>query len=164
MAQDPLLRPFRRTKPLVLASAVIALAVACDDELPPVVAPPPTIAQVVRPDEGHLTEVRALTTSGANGRPRWGWDGKDLVFQTAGGPRGCLRVARTSSAEPHEVTVLAEGRQPAFLPDGGGVVYASGGTCARTAATPEDLAFDPDVDVFRAKDDGTGARRLTETP
>ncbi|HEY1692738.1 MAG TPA: M28 family peptidase [Polyangiaceae bacterium] len=164
MAQDPRLRPFRRTKLLVFASAAVAFGGACIDEPPPVVAPPPAIAQVVRPDEGHLTEVRALTVSGANDRPRWSWDGKEVILQTGGGPRGCSRVARVNAAEPHEATAVADGRQPAFLPVGGGVVYAAGGGCPKAVDTPATLTFDPDTDVFRAKEDGSDARRLTETP
>ena len=71
----------------VLGAAL--LAACADDPPPPVVAPPP-IAEIVRADEGHLTEVRQLTFGGENGAGRWAWA---MFANTAGvSPRATVEV------------------------------------------------------------------------
>jgi len=147
------------------ALVVLLLSLAgrgCVDEPPPVVAPPPPVAKIERTDEGHLSDVRQLTSGGDNGGPRWAWDGAQIVLQTRGG-RGCARLARVTLTDPPARLGVGEGEGPAFLPGNQDVVYAAASPCPRRPEHADELVVDPGLDVFRARADGTAARRLTET-
>ena len=149
---------------VVVVSLLAALASCADDPPPP--PPPPAIAQIVRPDETHLPEVRQVTTSGDNASPRWGWTGADrLVLQTRANARACPRVARVSLDDRGEPASVVEGQSPALLPADGGIVYAAGPRCARRTPPPADaVVLDASFDVFRAKADGSDPARLTDNP
>jgi dipeptidyl aminopeptidase/acylaminoacyl peptidase len=147
------------------------LSGACVDEPPPL-PPPLPIAAVVRPDETHLSDIVQLTFDGNNTVSRWSWASKQVVLQTYGGPQGCERIVRVDAlASPPTTSPVKLGQGPSFLPGDDAVVYARTPKC--TKPPPEDRAgakaaggryLDPDLDLYRAKADGTGEVRLTETP
>jgi hypothetical protein len=147
-----------------LALLLAALASCADDPPPP--PPPPAVAQIVRPDETHLPEVRQLTTSGDNGSPRWAWSGAaGLVLQTRANAHACPRVMRVSLEDPSASTFIVEGESPAVLPSDGGVVYAAAPKCVRRTPRPAGaIVLDASFDVYRAKADGSNPARLTDNP
>jgi hypothetical protein len=147
-------RPVRRLAPCLGLLGVGLLAACADDPPPPVIAPPP-IAEIVRADEGHLTEVRQLTFGGDNGGSHWAWASDQVAIQGRASDRACARVSRVTLTDPPARIPLAEGETPSFLPGDRDVVYASSPTCAKHRNRAEGLALDPGLDVFRARADGS---------
>lgn len=146
-----------RTVSLVCFVCLATLACACADEPPPRVAPPPTVAAVVRADEKHLSDLKQVTFGGDNGWSRWSAAGDELVVQSTPAGAPCARVVRvTVGADRPKPRVVAVGRTPAFLPDGD-VVYAAAVDASRCADRDA-------LDLVRAKPDGSSPRRLTESP
>jgi Tol biopolymer transport system component len=141
-----------------------ALLAACaDDPPPPVIAPPP-IAEIVRADEGHLTEVHQLTFGGENGATRWSWRGDQVALQARADARACAHLSRVTLTDPPGRFPLGEGESPSFLPGDRDLVYAASPSCARHPYRAEGLALDAGLDVFRAKADGSSPTRLTASP
>jgi hypothetical protein len=124
----------------------------------------PTVAQIVRADEGHLPEVRALTAGGDNDVARWAWDGQQVVLQARGIDRGCARVSRVTLTDPPRRASVGDGQTPAFLPGNRDVVYAAAPTCGKRRARADGISLDPAFDVYRAKADGSDPVRLAEAP
>ncbi len=158
--------PTRTGQPaaLVLGSLVAALG-ACVEEPPPL-PPPLPIAAVVRPDESHLSDIVQLTFEGDNTAGRWSWASKQIALQTRS-DQGCERILRVDAlTSPPTASPVKLGQGPTFLPGDDSLVYARPPKCVR--ASPLDPArgrpLDPDLDLYRAKADGTGETRLTETP
>ena len=159
-------RSARLLFPAVLtASLVVGVGVTgCVDEPPPL-PPPLPIAAVIRPDELHLSDIVQLTFGGENTTSRWSWAGKQVVLQTYGGTQGCERIARVDAfASPPASSPVKLGEGPAFLPGDDSVVYARTPKCKQPPKGLEGRFLDPDLDLYRAKADGTGETRLTETP
>ena len=157
-------RPVRRRLAPCLGLLGAALLAACaDDPPPPVIAPPP-IAEIVRADEGHLTEVRQLTFGGENGASRWAWASDQVAFQARVNDRACARVSRVTLTDPPGRFPLGEGETPSFLPGDRDVVYASAPSCSKHRGRGEGIVLEPGLDVFRAKADGSAPTRLTATP
>ena len=92
-------RPVRRLAPCLGLLGASLLAACADDPPPPVVAPPP-IAEIVRADEGHLTEVRQLTFGGENGASRWAWASDQVALQTRANDRACAHISRVTLTDP----------------------------------------------------------------
>jgi Tol biopolymer transport system component len=140
---------------------------ACVDEPPPL-PPPLPLAAVVRPDEKHLSDIVQLTFDGNNTVGRWSWNSKQVVLQTYGGPQGCERIVRVDAlASPPASSPVKLGQGPSFLPGDDAVVYARTPKCTRPppdAKEGKGRYLDPDLDLYRARADGTGEVRLTETP
>jgi Tol biopolymer transport system component len=158
-------RSARFLLPAVLtASLVVGVGVAgCIDEPPPL-PPPLPIAAVIRPDELHLSDIVQLTFGGENTTSRWSWGSKQVVLQTYGGPQGCERIARIDAfASPPASSPVKLGEGPAFLPGDDSVVYARTPKCKQPPKGLEGRFLDPDLHLYRAKADGTGETRLTET-
>ncbi|HEY3817773.1 MAG TPA: M20/M25/M40 family metallo-hydrolase [Polyangiaceae bacterium] len=139
------------------------LASCADDPPPPVVAPPP-IAAIVRPDEGHLTEIRQLTFGGENGATRWSWNSDQVALQARADARACAHVSRVSLTDPPGRFPLGEGESPSFLPGDRDLVYASSPSCAKHRGHAEGVFLDASLDVFRARADGSAPTRLTASP
>jgi hypothetical protein len=137
----------------------------CVDEPPPL-PPPLPIAAVVRPDETHLSDIVQLTFGGENTTGRWSWASKQIVLQTYGGPQGCERVVRIEGLSGPPVSAPVKlGQGPAFLPGDDSVVYARTPKCTKPpAGGKKGKWLDPDLDLYRAKADGTGETRLTDSP
>jgi hypothetical protein len=152
-----------RPSPLIVL--LLAAPASCIEEPPPP-PPPPAIAQIVRPEETHLPEVRQLTTTGENGASRWAWsDPAQLALQMRANAGACPRVMRVTLEGPAAPTLVIEGESPAPLPAGGGIVYAAPPKCARGASAPADaIRVDSSFDVYRAKADGSDPARLTDNP
>ena len=139
------------------------LAACADDPPPPVIAPPP-IAEIVRADEGHLTEMRQLTFGGENGASHWAWASDQVALQGRANDRTCAHVSRVTLSDPPGKFPLGQGEWPSFLPGDRDVVYASSPSCAKQAKRAEGLVLDPTLDLFRAKADGSSPTRLTAVP
>jgi hypothetical protein len=154
-----------RPKLAALLPCVLFLGACGDAPPPPVIAPPP-LAELVRPDEKHLPEVRQLTTGGENGAARWAWGSDQVVLQTrALGPdRGCARVSRVTLSDPPGRMPVVEGEQPSFLPGDRDVVYAASPSCGLHKEHADEVVLDAGLDLFRARADGSSPTRLTETP
>jgi Tol biopolymer transport system component len=151
--------------PTVLKASFLVVASGCVDEPPPL-PPPLPIAAVIRPDELHLSDLVQLTFGGENTTSRWSWGSKQVVLQTVGGSQGCERIVRVDAlATPPTSSPVKLGEGPAFLPGDDAVVYARTPKCAKPpeGAGPTTRYLDPDLDLYRAKADGTGETRLTET-
>ncbi|MGD0524027.1 MAG: M28 family peptidase [Polyangiaceae bacterium] len=147
-----------------LGLAGTALVAACaDDPPPPVVAPPP-VAEIVRSDEGHLVEVRQLTSGGENGASRWAWSGDQVAYQARESDHGCTHLARATLSDPPAQFPLGEGESPDFLPGDRDLVYAASSPCAKPRSRSEGLALESGLDIFRAKADGSSPTRLTPSP
>ena len=152
-----------RLAPCLGLLGVGLLAACADDPPPPVIAPPP-IAEIVRADEGHLTEVHQLTFGGENGASRWAWGSDQVALQTRANDRACAHISRVTLTDPPGRFPLGQGEAPSFLPGDRDVVYASSPTCAKHRSRAEGLALDPGFDVFRARADGLAPTRLTANP
>jgi len=139
------------------------LAACADDPPPPVIAPPP-IAEIIRADEGHLTEVRQLTFGGENGASHWAWASDQVALQGRANDRTCAHVSRVTLSDPPGRYPLGQGEAPSFLPGDRDVVYASSPSCAKHGKHADGLALDPTLDIFRAKADGSSPTRLTAEP
>jgi Tol biopolymer transport system component len=143
------------------------LLIACADDPPPAAAPLPPVAQMVRADEGHLTEMRQITFGGDSDGERWSWGGDQIVLQTRAldGGGACPRLCRTTLLDPPVRVSLPQGEMPSFLPGDGDIVYAASPSCSKRRERRDGaLGVDPGLDIVRARADGSGPRRLTETP
>jgi Tol biopolymer transport system component len=141
--------------------------VACADDPPPPVAALPPIAQIVRADEGHLSDTRQLTFGGDSAGVRWSWEGDQIVLQTRAldAVGACARLSRVTQSAPPTQVSLVEGELPSFLPGDHDIVYAASPSCAKHRARREGVpVLDEGLDIFRARADGSAPRRLTETP
>ncbi len=148
-----------------VASLVGGVGVVGGVDEPPPLPPPVPIAAVIRPDELHLSDIVQLTFGGENTTNRWSWASKQVVLQTYGGSPGCERIARVDAfASPPASSPVKLGEGPSFLPGDDSVVYARTPKCKQPPKGLEGRSLDPDLDLYRAKADGTGETRLTETP
>ena len=137
---------------------------ACVDEPPPLL-PPLAIAAVVRPDESHLSDIVQLTFGGENTGSRWSWAGDQVLLQSPGGAQGCERVVRTEAfASAPKGSTVRPGEAASFAPGDDTIVYERAPACTRRPDGEKGRALDPDLDLYRAKPDGSGETRLTDTP
>ncbi len=151
-----------RSARLSLIALGLATLAACVEEPPPL-PPPLPIAAVVRPDEIHLSDIVQLTFDGDNTEGRWSWASKQLLVETRG--QGCSRVVRVdTTASPPTSSPVKPGGSPAFLANDDGVVYARPPKCAKRTDNQKGRYLDPDLDLYKAKADGTAEVPLTQTP
>ncbi|MBV9945218.1 MAG: M28 family peptidase, partial [Myxococcales bacterium] len=139
-------------------------------------APPPAqAAPAVQPGEGHLTDLRQLSFGGENAEAYWSWGGEELILQARGPGQACDRIYRVRPFDPRPSFVPVSSGEGAttcsfFLPGDQDMLYAS--THLGGAACPPRpdhsrgyvWALYPTYDIFRAKADGSGLVRLTDTP
>ena len=146
----------------LLALALVITPLACADDPPPQMPAAPSVAEIVRPDEEHLSRTLQVTFTGDNLESRWSSTGDQLVLQAR--LQDCDRIARTSPlANKPMRTPLGTGRDPAFLPGDHDIVYASAPRCTQ-APDKDGLLLDPDLDIVRASADGSNPVKLTTTP
>ncbi len=125
--------------------------------------------------EPHLADLRQLTFGGENAEAYWAWSGRELILQARTQEMGCDRIFRMSAfdAKPSLVPVSSgKGATTCsyFLPGDQDVIYASthlGGDACPPKPDHKNGYVWPlyeTYDIFRAKADGSGVVRLTDTP
>ncbi len=155
--------PFRALAACGAPAAVLVLG-ACVEE-PPVLPPPVPVAATVRPDEHHLSNLVQLTFGGENLGSHWSWSGKQLLSQVPSGAQGCERLQKVDAfGSPPTVAPVKPGESAWFSPGDESIVYERAPQCTRRTDTGKGRALDPELDLYRAKPDGSGEVRLTQTP
>jgi Tol biopolymer transport system component/Zn-dependent M28 family amino/carboxypeptidase len=125
------------------------------------------------PEEVHLADLRRLTHGGQNAEAYWSFDGQQLSFQARPAGNECDRIYRMS-ADGNAPVPISSGKGATtcahFLPGDQELIYASthvgGDACPHRPDMSQGYvwAIYKDYDIFRAKADGTGVVRLTDTP
>lgn len=174
----------RIPRPLVLALAalpLLALAAhhvrAGDTPEAAPAAPAAPTAVVREPFEGetHLSNLRQLTFGGENAEAYWSHDEKAIIFQSTRPPYKADQIF-TMRPDGSDVRLVSTGKGRTtcsfFLPGDQDILYAS--THLGGDEPPMPPRFDPKIgyvwpvwatyDIFRAKADGSGLVRLTQTP
>jgi TolB protein len=123
--------------------------------------------------DGFFSGVHQLTSGGQNAEAYWSPDGKRLIFQSTRGDLKCdqIFVMNADGSDQHMVST-GKGRTTCgyFLPDNENILYASthlaGDACPPDADHSKGYvwAVYPGYDIFTAKADGTGMKRLTDAP
>jgi TolB protein len=171
-------------KSIVTFSALALLASGCGHQ--PAETSEPTASEPVEtagsnlprvvepaPEETHFGELRMLTDGGENAEAYFSFSGDQLIFQSTRPPYGCDQIF-TMDIETAETTLVSTGTGRTtcsyFLPGDESVIYASTHLASPDCPPPPDMShgyvwrIDPGYDVFRARADGTGLERLTDTP
>jgi Tol biopolymer transport system component len=133
--------------------------------------PPPT--PLLRPDEVHLRNLRQLTFGGENAEAYWSPDGEHLIYQHSGDDVPCDQqfVLHVASGRARRVS-NGQGRTTCgyFLDRGRRVLYASTHLASPECPPRPDFsqgyvwAMHAGFDLFTARSDGSGLRRLTDSP
>jgi Tol biopolymer transport system component len=166
-----------RLRPTFTFAPLALVTLACEPAAPPDVPPAATAsssAPTTPPStEPHLADLKQLTFGGENAEAYWSNSGAELIFQARTGDMQCDRIYRMSIADPKPVPVSSgKGATTCsyFLPGDGDVIYASthlgGDACPPKPDHSKGYvwALYDSYDIFRAKADGSGVTRLTETP
>ncbi len=136
--------------------------------------PPPPV-----PGEVHFKNVRQLTFGGENAEAYWSFDGSQLIMQRRTDDVGCDRIYRmpvtaaaVASAAP-QLFPVSSGKGATtcsyFLPGDEEVIYASTHLGGDACPPKPDhslgyvWALYDTYDIFKAKADGSGLTRLTDT-
>lgn len=179
---------------LLPAAAALACLTACDSSRAPVAdvatAPSPaseaaparragpyegTLSPLLWPGERHLANVRQLTFGGENAEAYWSADGRKLVFQATRPPFRCDQIFVVDVDDPGEPRLVSTGKGRTtcsyWFPDGERILFSSthlGG--GPQCPPPPDMSagyvwsVHPDYEIFTARPDGSGLRRLTVSP
>jgi TolB protein len=128
---------------------------------------------VTLPQERRLRNVRQLTDGGENAEAYFSGDGRSLIFQSKRDGRGCDQIYRMR-ADGTGLRMVSTGDGATtcsyLFPTGGRLLYASTHLADKQCPKPPDRskgyvwAVYPGFDIFSAKEDGKGVRRLTSTP
>lgn len=123
-------------------------------------------------DDRHMRNVRQLTFEGDNGEAYFSHDGKRLIYQSNAGGFGCDKIwtMNIDGSEKRMVSPATGAHTCSFFfPDGERIVFAS------TSHLPGDCPPRPDIpggyvwplfpyDIFTARADGSGLKRITDNP
>lgn len=130
-------------------------------------------ASLSLPAEKHLRNVRQLTFGGENAEAYFGQDGRRLIFQRKAGDIKCDQIF-TMSADGTDLRMVSTGKGRTtcsyIFPSGKRILYSSTHLASADCPPPPDYsrgyvwAIYPDYDIFTANPDGTGLKRLTDTP
>jgi hypothetical protein len=126
-------------------------------------------------DEAHLADLRQLTHGGENAEAYWSFDGLELILQARPAGSGCDRIFRMRVDDDPPVLLPVSSGQGAttcsyFLPGNERVIFASthlgGAACPPRPDRSQGYvwALYDSYDIFRANADGSGIKRLTDTP
>jgi TolB protein len=123
--------------------------------------------------EKHLTNIKQLTFGGENAEAYWSFDGKKISFQSTrdGSKADQIYVMDADGSNVRRIS-SGEGRTTCsyFTKDGRRVIYASTHLGGAEPPPPPDMsqgyvwAVYPTYDIFSVRLDGSGLRRLTDTP
>lgn len=131
------------------------------------------VDSLIRPGEKHFRHLWQLTNGGENAEAYFSFDGEALVFQAT--PRGgeCDQIY-TMSAEGGPPTLVSTGKGRCtcayFLPGDDEIVFASTHLAADGCPSAPDHSqgyvwgLSEGYEIWRAKRDGTGLVRLTDSP
>ena len=123
--------------------------------------------------EKHLKNIKQLTFGGENAEAYFSSDGKQLIFQSKRDGRGCDQIY-TMNIDGSNTKMVSTGLGRTtcayFFKSKKKIVYGS--THLGNKACPPNPDFSkgyvwaiyPSYDIFRAKPDGSGVKRLTDTP
>ena len=180
----------RRSTALAFATiSLTILAAGCPDEAPPPKTPTPKPVDDAKPlpapapvaAEVHLADVKQLTLAGENAEAYWSFDGAQLILQARKGDDDCDRIFRMPVFGPGGIeggkvptpVPVSSGKGVTtcsyFLPGNQDVIYASTHLGGDACPPKPDhslgyvWALYDTYDIFRAKADGSGVVRLTDT-
>jgi Tol biopolymer transport system component len=170
---------FRRLSPvsLGLLGSLASLSISCSSSPPPAPTPMPAPpkAPAALPSEVHLAELKQLTFGGENAEAYWSFGGSELILQSRAASAGCDRIYRMRPFDSAPTLVPVSSGKGAttcsyFLPGDREVIFAStelgGPACPPRPDRSHGYvwALYDSYDIFRAKPDGSGVTRLTDTP
>lgn len=134
---------------------------------------PADASSLIRPDEKHFKNLRQLTFGGENAEAYWSPDGKRLIFQARTEADACDQAYVMDVANGAKRMVsTGKGRVTCayFLEGGRRILYSSTHLASPECPPRPDFSkgyvwpMYPGYDIFTADADGSGARRLTQTP
>ncbi|HKO61576.1 MAG TPA: hypothetical protein VJV03_10485 [Pyrinomonadaceae bacterium] len=124
------------------------------------------------PEEKHLRNIKQLTFGGENAEAYFSADGKQLIFQSTRDGRECDQIY-TMNIDGTNVRMISngEGRTTCayFLPKSNRALYSSTHLGGKACPPRPDFskgyvwAIYPEFDIFTAKRNGSGLKRLTTT-
>jgi TolB protein len=126
-----------------------------------------------QPDETHLANLQMLTFAGENAEAYWNSASDELIFQaTRPGLTECDQIFTMDDRGRNlQLVSTGEGRTTCayFFPNKDRILYSS--THAKSPGCPPPPDYSRgyvwalyDYDIYTANSDGTGLKRLTETP
>ncbi|MFO0551793.1 MAG: M28 family peptidase [Polyangiaceae bacterium] len=172
-------RPDSRLHPAVPLLALASLSLLSCASTPPdqhaTASSSATTPKSEPPKEPHLANLRQLTFGGENAEAYWANSGAELIMQSRSGDQQCDQIVRLNVADPTKRIPVSSGKGATtcsyFLPpNDNDVIYASthlgGDACPPKPDHSQGYvwALYDTYDIFRAKADGTGVTRLTDTP
>jgi Tol biopolymer transport system component len=135
---------------------------------------PPPSSGPTKP-EPRLANIRQLTSGGENAEAYFSADGQRLIFQMTADPTSAsscdqIYTMRVDGSEKRRISMGGRTTCGYFFPDGLSLLYAS--THLASPDCPPKPSFSrgyvwpiyASYDIFRARADGSGLQRLTNTP
>lgn len=133
---------------------------------------PQSDASLALPQEKHLRNVRQLTHSGENAEAYFSVDDRQIIFQSHEGA-GCDQIYTMGiDGSGRRMVSTGKGKTTCsyFFPSGKRVLYASTHGAGAECPAPPDYSrgyvwkMYPEFDIYTARADGSGTKRLTTTP
>lgn len=129
--------------------------------------------QIRDPREKRLANIRQLTFGGENAEAYFSPDGKKLVFQRTSQSDGCDQIF-SMNLDGSDVRQISNGQGKTtcayFTPDNRSIVYATTFLADPKCPPKPDYSLGyvwslfPGFEIVRARPDGSGLRRLTNSP
>ena len=150
---------------LVLSLVLLTLAVAA-----PAAKQQPSVNPLWVAGEKHLRNIKQLTFGGENAEAYFSADDRQLIFQSKRDGRQCDQIYTMNIDGSHvKMISTGDGRTTCsyFFPSGKRILYSSTHLGSRECPPPPDFskgyvwAIYPAFDVFTARPDGSGLKRLT---